>query len=108
MSAVTKEALESADRPAGEPPSLFVLGERGRINLRTLIMIRWIAVIGQATTLLIVDLALGFTLPLEIAMGVVAASALINIANSLQTSGSVRLGDRDVTMYLAYDVVQLG
>ncbi len=108
MSAVTKESLEPGDRPAGELPSLLVLGERGRINLRTLIMIRWIAVIGQASTLLIVHLALGFTLPLEIALGVVAASALINIANSLQTSGAVRLGDRDVTMYLAYDVVQLG
>jgi two-component system sensor histidine kinase RegB len=108
MNAVIKEAFEFSERPPAEPGQLPFMAERGRVNLRTLIVIRWIAVVGQAATLLIVNLALGFTLPLEIALGVVAASALINIANSLQTSGSVRLGDRDVTMYLAYDVVQLG
>jgi two-component system sensor histidine kinase RegB len=82
--------------------------ERGRVSLRTLIWIRWVAVAGQAVTLLIVHLALGFTLPLEIALGVVATSALINLANQLQRTGSLRLGDRDAMMYLAYDVVQLG
>ncbi|HVJ52859.1 MAG TPA: ActS/PrrB/RegB family redox-sensitive histidine kinase [Aliidongia sp.] len=106
MKAVIRDAIEPGEKP--EPTLLPFTAERGRINLRTLIMIRWIAVIGQAITLLIVHLALGFTLPLEIALGVVAASALINIANSLQKSGSVRLGDRDVTLYLAYDVIQLG
>ena len=82
--------------------------EGGRVSLRTLIWIRWIAVAGQAVTLLIVHLALGFTLPLEIALGVVATSALINLANQMQRTGSLRLGDRDAMMYLAYDVVQLG
>jgi two-component system, sensor histidine kinase RegB len=82
--------------------------ERGRVSLRTLIWIRWVAVIGQAITLLIVHLALGFTLPLEIALGVVATSAVINFANQLQQTGSLRLGDRDAMTYLAYDVVQMG
>src|SRR5215469_8816235 len=82
--------------------------EGGRVSLRTLIWIRWVAVAGQAVTLLIVHLALGFTLPLEIALGVVATSALINFANQMQRTGSLRLGDRDAMMYLAYDVVQLG
>jgi len=85
-----------------------VVTERGRVSLRTLILIRWIAVIGQVVTLLIVHLALGFVLPLEIALCVVGVSALINIANSFQRPGTVRLGDRDAMMYLAYDVVQLG
>jgi two-component system sensor histidine kinase RegB len=108
MTAVIKEMFEFAERPATEPGPLPAVLERGRVSLRTLIMIRWIAVAGQAVTLLIVHLVMGFTLPLEIALGVVAASALINIANSFQSSGSIRLGDRDVTMYLAYDVIQLG
>ncbi|MEI9985930.1 MAG: hypothetical protein WDN69_23740 [Aliidongia sp.] len=64
--------------------------------------------IGQVVTLLTVHYALGFVLPLEIALCVVGVSALINIANSFQRPGSVRLGDRDAMMYLAYDVVQLG
>jgi two-component system sensor histidine kinase RegB len=102
MTLTTQEALDLGQKPR----DLAV--ERGRVSLRTLIVIRWIAVFGQAGTLLIVHLALGFTLPLGIALGVVAASALINLANSFQNSGAVRLGDRDAMMYLAYDVVQLG
>lgn len=82
--------------------------EDGRVSLRTLVLIRWIAVAGQAVTLIIVHLVLGFTLPLEIALGVVAASAAINLANSFQKPGAVRLDDRDAMTYLAYDVVQLG
>lgn len=100
MSVETIADIETGDAPVGT--------ERGRVSLRTLIWIRWIAVAGQAVTLLIVHLALGFTLPLEIALGVVATSALINLANQMQRTGSLRLGDRDAMMYLAYDVVQLG
>jgi two-component system sensor histidine kinase RegB len=81
--------------------------EQGRVRLRTLVLIRWIAVAGQLLTLLVVHMMLGFTLPLEIAIGVVAASALLNIANSFQGAGSVVLGDRDAMLYLAYDVVQM-
>lgn len=81
--------------------------ERGSVGLRTLILIRWIAVIGQAAALLIVHFALGFALPLGIALSVIGVSALINVANSFQHPGRVRLGDRDAMMYLIYDVVQL-
>src|SRR5580658_3728827 len=100
--AMPQDALDLGSR--GEDAAI----ERGRVSLRTLILIRWIAVIGQAVTLLIVHFALGFVLPLGIALCVVGVSALINLANSFQRPGKVRLGDRDAMMYLAYDVVQLG
>ena len=85
---------------------LFSL-ERGRVSLRTLIFIRWIAISGQLVTLLIVHRILGFTLPLEIALGVVGASALINLMNAMQKCGQVRLDDRDAMLHLAYDIVQV-
>ena len=44
----------------------------GPINLRTLILIRWIAIAGQASTILIVHYGLGFRIPLIQALGVVA------------------------------------
>jgi two-component system sensor histidine kinase RegB len=96
---MTQEALDLGGR--GDEVS-------GRVSLRTLIVIRWIVVIGQLVTLLVVHVVLGFVLPLDIALSVVGVSALINIANSFQRPGTVRLGDRDAMMYLAYDVVQLG
>jgi two-component system sensor histidine kinase RegB len=85
---------------------LFSL-ERGRVSLRTLILIRWVALAGQLATLLVVRMVLGFTLPLEVALGVVGASAIINLMNAMQKCGQVRLDDRDAMLHLAYDIVQV-
>ena len=51
----------------------------GRINLRTLVLIRWIAVLGQATTILLVHFWIGFALPLVATLLAVAASAFVNL-----------------------------
>jgi two-component system, sensor histidine kinase RegB len=78
------------------------------ISLRKLVLIRWVAVIGQALTLLVVHYGLGFHLPLKSAFAVVAASAVLNAAASLPRSAGARLGDREAALYLAYDTLQLG
>ena len=79
----------------------------GRVNLRTLVYIRWVAVIGQLVTLLVVHYGLRFDLPLVEGIAVVAASALLNIAVTMQWPLSMRLGDRAAALHFAYDVVQL-
>ena len=79
----------------------------GRISLRTLIPIRWVAIAGQALTLLFVHYGLGFRLPLLPAFGVVAASALLNIVLVLARRTASRLGERYAVMYLGYDILQL-
>jgi two-component system sensor histidine kinase RegB len=101
---MTDIALDTPDTDAARP----IRAEHGRISLRTLVIMRWITVAGQALTLLFVHLALGFTLPLQIALGVVAASAAVNVVVMIQRPATIRLGDRDATMYLAFDIVQLG
>lgn len=78
------------------------------VSLRKLVLIRWVAVIGQAAALLVVHYGLGFALPLKSALAVVAASALLNTVASLPRSIGTRLGDRDAALYLAYDTLQLG
>lgn len=52
---------------------------RGRLRLRTLVLIRWIAVAGQLVTVLLVHFGLGFSLPLAACLAVIAASVLSNI-----------------------------
>ena len=52
----------------------------GRISLRTLVPIRWVAIAGQALTILTVHYVLGFHLPLLPALAAVAASALLNLS----------------------------
>lgn len=78
-----------------------------RIQLRTLVLIRWIAIAGQAMTLLLVDLGLGFGVPLVPALGIVGASAAMNLAVILHFGNGGRLGERAATWHLAFDVLQL-
>jgi two-component system sensor histidine kinase RegB len=79
----------------------------GRISLRTLVPIRWIAVVGQALTLVIVHFGLGYHLPLLPAFAIVACSALLNLFLILHRQAATRLGERDAALYLGYDILQL-
>jgi two-component system sensor histidine kinase RegB len=79
----------------------------GPISLRTLILIRWVAIGGQALTILIVHYGLGFGLPLVPALAVVASSALLNLVLIVLRQWAARLGARDAALYLGYDILQL-
>ena len=83
-------------------------GAAAGVSPRRLISMRWVAVIGQAAALLVVHFLLGFNLPITPALAVVAASALINLAHLLRRRPQRRLSERDATLTLAYDVLQLG
>ena len=87
---------------ASEPSSGF-----GRISLRTLVPIRWVAVAGQALTILIVHYGLGYRLPLVPALGVVGGSVVLNVALILLRQAAARLGERDAALCLGYDILQL-
>jgi len=80
---------------------------RGRVRLRTLSNLRWLAVSGQSAALLIVYFGFGYSLPLAECAGIIAASAILNIALALRYPASHRLTNRDATIYLAFDVLQL-
>jgi two-component system, sensor histidine kinase RegB len=81
-------------------------GERS-VRLRTLILIRWIAVIGQAFTILLVHVSLELELPLVHLLAAVLLSAGINLALALRSHASTRLTERSAALLLGYDVVQL-
>ena len=85
-----------------EPGSGFA-----RISLRTLVPIRWVAIAGQALTILIVHYGLGYRLPLVPALGVVGGSVVLNVALILLRQAAARLGERDAALCLGYDILQL-
>src|SRR3954447_23646475 len=95
----TGSLAQGAARPSLPP--------RGGVRLRTLVMIRWAAVAGQLFTALVVHWGLGFTLPLLPVGGTIALSALLNLAVSLGRPASARIDDREATIFLAFDIVQL-
>ena len=100
----------------GEKPSPFkaeaalqpILRSDVAVSLRMLVLIRWVAVIGQAATLVVVHEVLGFALPLTAALGVVAISALLNVVAWISNRAAARLGNREAAIYLAFDTLQLG
>ena len=80
---------------------------RGRVRLRTLSNLRWLAVAGQSATLFLVHFGLNYRLPFIACMVAIAMSALLNILLAFRYPATHRLTNREATFYLAYDVVQL-
>jgi len=83
------------------------LRAREHVRLRTLIFIRWIAVLGQATTLLFVHFVAGFHVPLMPAAVAIAASVVLNLILTAAYPPTRRLTDRQATLHLGYDLLQL-
>ena len=81
-------------------------GER-RTRLRTLTLIRWVAIVGQAFTIAFVHFSLEFRLPLAPLVAAVALSALVNVVLTIAFTPTTRLTERSVGLLLGYDVLQL-
>ena len=77
------------------------------VRLKTLIALRWFAVIGQAVTVLVVHYWLEFELPLAACLGVIALSAWLNVAMGMHYRNVQRLDAAPVALVLAYDIAQL-
>jgi len=88
--------LPTAEAPGG-----------GRVRLRTLVLIRWVAVAGQTAALAIVYVSLGYDLPIVPAVLLVAASVAVNLHAGLARPRTAWLGDRAAALYVGYDLVQL-
>lgn len=82
-------------------------GGGGRVRLRTLSNLRWLAVAGQSAALFLVYFALGYALPLAYCTIAIAVSAALNIVLALRYPPTHRLTNREATFYLAFDVLQL-
>ncbi|MEJ1967763.1 MAG: ActS/PrrB/RegB family redox-sensitive histidine kinase [Rhizomicrobium sp.] len=80
---------------------------RGRVRLRTLSNLRWLAVGGQSAALFVVYFGFGYTLPLLLCAGMIVAAAALNVVLALLHPASHRLTNREATVYLAFDVLQL-
>jgi two-component system sensor histidine kinase RegB len=94
-------AKTSSKREAGPTP-----GAGARVRLRSLVLIRWVAILGQLAIVLVVHLGLGFTVPLVPVALLIAASAAVNLQAAYR-GGGLWLNDRAAAGYLAFDLVQL-
>ncbi|MFT3988759.1 ActS/PrrB/RegB family redox-sensitive histidine kinase [Aestuariivirga sp.] len=79
----------------------------GVLRLRTLVRLRWLAVVGQTAAVLTVNLLLGFPLPLGLCLGAIALSAWLNIFLSIRWRKTARVQPLHAGLLLAYDICQL-
>lgn len=87
---------------------LFDTRARGDwVRLRTLIVLRWIAVIGQTSAILIARLVLGFELQMTLCALLISASVVVNLASHLMFPSAMRLSERWTLASLFFDLVQL-
>ena len=77
------------------------------ILLANLIKIRWLAIIGQLTTLLIVNLVFEFQIPLKECLAVILLSILINLFSSYNQKKNPTLSYEKTFIFLLFDISQL-
>ncbi len=82
--------------------------DRPGVRVRTLASLRWIAIGGQFTTLVVVGLYLHFPLAWPSLIAAVAASGILNIGLVTLYGGNSRLQGTDLALHLAFDLVQAG
>jgi two-component system, sensor histidine kinase RegB len=82
-------------------------GALGRVRLRTLVLLRWMAVAGQTAAIVYVSFGLGFEVPLAATLGVIAVSAWVNIFLMVSRPSQGVVHDWEAAAQLAYDVLQL-
>jgi two-component system sensor histidine kinase RegB len=83
------------------------LPRRRNVRLDTLLRLRWLAIIGQTTAVLVVQYAVEFPLPVYACLSVIALSAWLNIALRLRFSLTQRLEPERAAWLLAFDIAEL-
>ncbi len=78
-----------------------------QIRLQTIVWLRWLAVVGQSVTILIVAFGLEFPLPLLTCAVLIGALAVANIFLSARFPATYRLEPWEATLLLAFDLLQL-
>jgi len=110
---LTQDPLSSQQEPpegAGRFASWRNLPRRSRgLSLRTLVILRWMAIVGQSATVLVATLYFRFDLPLWPCIAVIAASVMMNLhatGRLRRTDGSIPDGTMTAA-HLGFDILQL-
>ena len=77
------------------------------VLLANLIKIRWLAILGQLTTLLVINFFLNFSIPLTECLLVIFLSLMINILSYFFQKNNSTLNYKKTFMFLIFDISQL-
>lgn len=80
----------------------------GRLRLRTLVSLRWLAVVGQVFTVAFVAFKMGYDLPLAACFTAIACSAWLNIILTFSFPSQRMMKHWEAALQLVFDISQLG
>ncbi|UTW55077.1 ActS/PrrB/RegB family redox-sensitive histidine kinase [Kordiimonas sp. SCSIO 12610] len=101
------DIIQEQDRYERHDTSVADVYRDGRVRLGTLVLIRWLAVIGQLSSLLFVYFILDFSVPIYLTISAVGISAALNLWLSFQADMNRRLTDKEAAGQLAFDLLHL-
>src|SRR5258705_690949 len=83
-------------------------GRPGRnVRLDTLVRLRWVAVLGQTTAVLVVYFGLDFELPIWACLAVIVLAALLNVALRVRFRVTQRIEPDRAAWLLAFDIAEI-
>ncbi len=108
MSQTAEEAgrtIHEPDMPDGEFSALVAHGDW--VRLRTLIVLRWMAVAGQLTAIFVATRYYGIDLDLALCLAVVGAAVAVNLISVFIFPENKRLTGSEAMLTLLFDTAQL-
>lgn len=105
--------LQAAFRRAGSDTARAVAAFTGRkasvtrMRLQTLVMLRWMAILGQTITILTVQYAFHHKVPILQCAAPIAASFALNLWLSIAYPPTKRLSEREAALYMGWDILEL-
>ena len=78
-----------------------------RLRLRTLLFLRWLAIAGQAASVILVRTQFGFDLPTLSCVSIITLSVVLNVMLSVRYSANHLLDNFSAALLLGYDIGQL-
>lgn len=97
-------AVQDARQPA-PVPSFWIA--QSRVRIRTLILLRWLAVIGQTAAVLFVRYGLDVAFPFEWALAAIGVSVALNLGLIASRRSQELAREWEAGAQLTYDVLQL-
>lgn len=87
--------------------SLFPVSAQNRLRLRTLILLRWMAIAGQLAAILVAYFYFGLQLPIGPSLLAVGISVIANLVSTFVFPANRRLSDLEGMLVLLFDLAQL-
>ncbi|MGA9658290.1 MAG: ActS/PrrB/RegB family redox-sensitive histidine kinase [Asticcacaulis sp.] len=82
-------------------------GSKDHLRLRTLIMLRWLAITGQTAMVLLIAYGFGYHIRLWLCLSIIMGSAWLNLILSLGRRGTQRARGWEAALQLSFDALQL-